>query len=209
MTITIIKILKKYWHVLVLIACAVIIHLLSEDIKAKKAEITRKTANIEVLNKDFTTYVADAKAVLSGKDTIIKRQAARVGALTYTVDEFKRYRTEDIETIKSMGLKLKNVLSVANVGTQNAQTIVMPTVKTDSSTCFNYKDSFIQVDGCAYKDKTVLHYRGQDSLSIVPSVVPKHKFLWFTWGIKGIQIDVISKNPNTTFTYLKYIEIKK
>ena len=204
-----IPLLKKYWHWAALALAGITIYLLSNDIKAKKAEINRKTSNIEVLNKDFTSYVASVKVVLNKKDTLIKLQAANVGSLTYTLDEFKRYRAEDVQTIKSMGLKLKNVLSVANVSTQTSQNISTPNIKTDTSTCFSYKDSFIQVAGCAYKDKTILYYSGQDSLTIIPSVIPKHKFLWMTWGVKGVQLDVISKNPNTTFTYAKYVEIKR
>ena len=202
-------IIKKYWYWATLVLSALAIYLLFSDIKDKKAEIDRKTSNIEVLNKDFTSYKADVKVVLNNKDTTIKLQAARVGSLTYTLDEFKRYRAEDVQTIKSMGLKLKNVLSVANVSTQTTQTISTPTIKTDSSTCFSYKDSFIQIAGCSDGIKTILYYSGQDSLTIVPSVIPKHKFLWMTWGVKGVQLDVISKNPNTAFTYAKYVEIKR
>jgi hypothetical protein len=205
----IIQLLKKYWYWAALIGASVTIYLLSNDIKAKKAEINRKTSNIEVLNKDFISYVASVKVVLNNKDTTIKLQAAKVGSLTYTLDEFKRYRAGDAQTIKLMGLKFKNVLSVANVSTQTSQNITTQTIKTDSSMCFAYKDSFIQVAGCAYKDKTILYYSGQDSLTIIPSVIPKHKFLWMTWGVKGVQLDVISKNPNTTFTYAKYVEIKR
>ena len=186
-----------------------VIYLLSSDIKAKKAEINRKTSNIETLNKDFTSYVASVKVVLNKKDTLIKLQAANVGSLTYTLDEFKRYRAEDAQTIKSMGLKLKNVLSVANVSTHTSQNITTPTINTDTTVCFNYKDSFVSIFGCVKNDSTALAYSGQDSLTIVPSVIPKHKFLWVTWGVKGVQLDVISKNPNTTFTYAKYVEIKK
>ena len=205
----ILSLLKKYWYYLALALAWITIYLLSNDIKAKKAEINRKTSNIEVLNKDFTSYVASVKVVLNNKDTLIKLQAAKVGSLTYTLDEFKRYRAEDVQTIKSMGLKLKNVISVASVSTQTSQNISTPTIKTDSTICFNYKDNFVSIFGCVKNDSTALVYTGQDSLTIVPSVIPKHKFLWMTWGVKGIQLDVISKNPNTTFTYVKYVEIKR
>ena len=204
-----IPLLKKYWHWAALALAGLAIYLLSNDIKAKKAEINRKTSNIEVLNSDFTSYAANVKVVLNKKDTLIKLQAAKVGSLTYTLDEFKRYRAEDVQTIKSMGLKLKNVLSVASVSTQTSQSIVIPTIKTDTTVCFNYKDSFVSIFGCVKNDSTALAYSWQDSLTIVPSVIPKHKFLWMTWGVKGVQLDVISKNPNTTFTYAKYVEIKR
>ena len=205
----IIPIIKKYWYWAALIGAGFTIYLLASEVKKEKAENVRKTSNIEVLNKDFTSYAANVKVVLNKKDTLIKLQAARVGSLTYTLDEFKRYRAEDAQTIKSMGLKLKNVLSVANVSTQTSQNITTPTIKTDSTVCFNYKDSFVSIFGCVKNDSTALAYSGQDSLTIVPSVIPKHKFLWMTWGVKGVQLDVISKNPNTTFTYAKYVEIKR
>lgn len=205
----IIPLLKKYWYWAALALAGLAIHFLSNDIKAKKAEINRKTSNIEVLNKDFTSYVTSVKVVLNKKDTLIKLQAAKVGSLTYTLDEFKHYRAEDVQTIKSMGLKLKNVLSVANVSTQTSQNIATPTIRTDTTVCFNYKDDFVSIFGCVKNDSTALAYSGQDSLTIIPSVIPKHKFLWMTWGVKGVQLDVISKNPNTTFTYAKYVEIKR
>lgn len=201
--------IKKYWYWAALVVAGITIYLLSNDIKAKKAEINRKTSNIEVLNNDFKSYKTGVKVVLNNKDTTIKLQAAKVGSLTYTLDEFKHYRAEDVQTIKSMGLKLKNVLSVASVSTNTSHTITTPTLKTDSSTCFAYKDSFMQIAGCSDGINTILYYSGQDFLTIVPSVIPKHKFLWMTWGVKGVQLDVISKNPNTTFTYEKYVEIKR
>ena len=202
-------IIKKYWYYIALAVMAGVVYLLSSDIKAKKAEINRKTSNIEVLNKDFTSYVTSVKVVLNKKDTLIKLQAAKVGSLTYTLDEFKHYRADDVQTIKLMGLKLKNVLSVASVSTQTSQNISTPTIRTDTTVCFNYKDAFVSIFGCVKNDSTALAYSGQDSLTIIPSVIPKHKFLWMTWGIKGVQLDVISKNPNTTFTYAKYVEIKR
>ena len=205
----IIPIIKKYWYWAALIGAGFTIYLLASEVKKEKAENVRKTSNIEVLNKDFTSYAANVKVVLNKKDTLIKLQAAKVGSLTYTLDEFKRYRAEDTQTIKSIGLKLKNVLSVANVSTQTSQNITTPTIKTDTTMCFNYKDGFISIFGCVKNDSTALAYSGQDSLTIVPSVIPKHKFLWMTWGVKCVQLDVISKNPNTTFTYAKYVEIKR
>lgn len=200
--------IKKYWYWAALVLAVITIYLLSSEIKKEKAENVRKTSNIEVLNNDFTSYAANVKVVLNKKDTLIKLQAANVGSLTYTLDEFKRYRAEDAQTIKSMGLKLKNVLSVANVSTQTEQQIITPTIKTDSTVCFNYNDPFISVSACSDSKNTKLYYSMTDSLTTVVNTIPKHKFLWWSWGVKAININILSKNPNTTFTYLDYIELK-
>jgi len=208
----IMSILKKYWSYLLIAFLAVVIYFMFTLLKEKNAEISRKASNIEVLNTNYKNYkVAYTLKDKDGKkkDTTIMLSAAKVGSLTYKLDEFKRYKIEDAQTIKDMGLKLKNVLSVANVNTQIEQHITTPAIKTDTSTCFNYKDGFIELSGCIIDTTTDIGYKVKDKLLIIPSIVKKHHFLWFEWGVKGIQLDVLSKNPNASFTYASYIEIKK
>jgi hypothetical protein len=202
-------ILKKYWSYLLIALLAVVIYFMFSTIKAKNAEIIRKTSNIEVLNSEFQKYKVESTIKINGKDSTIQLNAAKINSLSYTVAEFEQYRGNDAQTIESLKLKLKNVISVANVETQIEQNITAPTIKTDSSTCFNYKDEFIELSGCTVDTTTDISYKVKDKLLIVPSIVKKHHFLWFEWGVKGIQLDVLSKNPNSSFTYESYIEIKK
>ena len=209
MTTIIISILKKYWSYLLIALLVVVIYFMFSTLKAKNAEISRKTSNIEVLNSEFQKYKVKSTIKMNGKDSTIQLNAAKINSLSYTVSEFEQYRANDYQTIESLKLKLKNVLSVANVETQIEQHITTPTIKTDTSTCFNYKDEFIELSGCTVDTTTDIGYKVKDKLLIVPSIVKKHHFLWFEWGVKGIQLDVLSKNPNSSFTYESYIEIKK
>ena len=202
-------ILKKYWSYSLIALLSVVIYFMFGTIKEKNVEIIRKTSNIEVLNSEFQKYKVESTIKMNGKDSTIQLNAAKINSLSYTVSEFEQFRANDAQTIESLKLKLKNVLSVANVSTQTSQNVTTPTIKTDTTVCFNYKDSFVSIFGCVKNDSTALAYSGQDSLTIIPSVIPKHKFLWMTWGAKGVRLDVISKNPNTTFTYAKYVEIKR
>ena len=201
-------ILKKYWSYLLIALLAVVIYFMFGTIKAKNAEISRKTSNIEVLNSEFQKYKVESTIKINGKDSTIQLNAAKINSLSYTVAEFEQYRANDYQTIESLKLKLKNVLSVANVETQIEQHITAPTIKTDSSTCFNYKDEFLDLSGCVIDTVASIGYKVKDKLFIVPSIVKKHHFLWFEWGVKGIQLDVLSKNTNSSFTYESYIELK-
>lgn len=212
MTTIILSLIKKYWAYLSLAICVIIIYCMLGTIKRKNSEIARKTSNIEVLNANFNSYKVAYKIglkKLSGKDSIIELNAAKVGSLSYTVDEFKQFRDSDVQTIEALKLKLKNVISVTNIGTQTDQHITTPTIKTDSTTCFNYKDEFLTMNGCVEKDSADITYENTDKLTIIPSTVAKHHFLWWEWGVKGIQLDVLSHNPHTTFTYEKYYDLKK
>ena len=208
MTTIIISILKKYWSYLLIAFLAVVIYFMFGTIKSKNAEISRKTSNIEVLNSEFQKYKVESTIKINGKDSTIQLNAAKINSLSYTVAEFEQYRGNDAQTIESLKLKLKTVLSVANVSTHTEQQIITPTIKTDSTVCFNYNDNFISVSACSDSKNTKLYYSMTDSLTTVINTIPKHKFLWWSWGVKAININILSKNPNTTFTYLDYIELK-
>lgn len=208
----IIEIIKKYWHVLVLMILIGIIFLMAGSLHKNKIEIERKTRNIEVLNsraRMFEVMYNTGLNTLCGKDSLVKLHATKVEALSYTLAEYKQYREEDLKVIESLKIKLKQVISVTNVGTSTEQTITTPTIHTDTAACFNYEDKYLKLSGCTKKDSTTVSYRTHDDLTIIPTFIPKHKFLWWTWGVRGVELNVISKNPNTSFNYNQYYEIKK
>lgn len=208
----ILPLLKKYWTYVALLLCLITLYFLFTTIKSKNIEIARKTSNIEVLNDTVKHYKVSYNTGLKTihkKDSIILLNAASIQGLNYTISEYEQFRSADLETIKALNLKLKNVSSVTNIGTQTNQVIHTSTIKTDSTVCFNYKDKYLSLFGCVKNDSTAIAYQSSDSLTIIPSSIPKHHFLWWSWGVKGIKLDVISMNPNTSFTYERYIELKK
>lgn len=206
--------MKKYFYIAVSILLVFLITLSViqvKQLKTAKAENERLSSNQISLNSDLVCYKSayhTGLKTIHGKDSIIQLNAAKVQSLTYTIDEFKQFRAVDVQTIKELNLKLKNVQSVTNIGTQTEQTISTPTIKKDSSNCFAYKDSFLILDGCSKGKYTEIHYLVTDKLTPIVTKIPKHNFLWWSWGIKAIQLDIRAKNPNTKFTYLKYIELK-
>jgi len=199
------------WQHFLLISLCVIISFLTDSNKKLQFENSRKTNNVEVLNSNFKSYKSAYNTGLKtihGKDSIIQLNAAKVQALTYTVDEFKQFRASDIQTIRELNLKLKNVQSVTNIGTQTNSNIPIKIQYVDSTKCLYFNDKFTTVSGCFKGDSIDLLVENRDSLTTAVSRVPKYKFLWWSWGVKAIQLDIRAQNPKTKFTYLKYIELK-
>lgn len=170
-------------------------------IQSLKIENKRKTKNIETLNSTFEMY----KFKTSKGDSL---NAVKINSLEYTVKEFKQFRGDDALLIENLKLKVKNLKSVTNISTETVTKIKTKIQYKDSTKCLHYKDDFTSVDGCFEGDVIQLIVQTKDSLTTIASRVPKHHFLWWSWGVKAIEMNIVSKNPNTTFTYLKYIELE-
>jgi hypothetical protein len=185
--------------------------LLIDANKKQRAENKRLTYNQEVLNSNFESYKSAYKTglkTIAGKDSIIQLNAAKIFALSYSVYELKQFSAQDVKTIAELKLKLKNVQSVTNVGTNTTSNIETRIVYVDSVKCLDYADRFTSVSGCFKGDSIDLKIEHRDSLTTIVSRVPAHRFLWWTWGVKAIELDIRAQNPDTKFTYLKYIEMK-
>ncbi|HEY6915156.1 MAG TPA: DUF6549 family protein [Paludibacter sp.] len=168
--------------------------------KAKNERLTadnaRFTKNIEVLNKNFVSY-----------KTAYGHSAAKVEALTYTKKEASTYAKRPIEQAKELNIKPKDIVSTTEIGMQT-DTHVTATIQPVDS-CFTYKDSFNTVYGCIHPKFVTLDIHTRDSLTTFVNRIPKHHFLWWSWGTKAIELNIIAQNPKTTFNYLRYIELKK
>lgn len=181
---------------LLVVSCA-LLYFSNKYAQAQKTEAERQSKNVEVLNKKFTSY-----------KTAYRNSAAKVEALTYKITEMQTYESGLTQTIKELKLKPKNVISAAEITTQSAATIKTVIQYVDSTKCLNYQDDFTTVSGCFKGDSIDLKIENRDSLTTVISRVPKYHFLWWSWGVKAIQLDIRAKNPGTKFEYLKYIEVK-
>jgi len=163
-----------------------------------KKELQRQLRNVEVLNKNFKTY-----------KTAYGNSVMKVQQLQYTVKELKTYETELVERLERAEIKAKRVKTVIQVGTEIVIRDTVPILTVDSVRCFTYNDGWNLITGCmAHDEKVQLQAVIKDSLDVVPTIIPK-RFLWWDVGVKAIEVNVISQNPLTEYTYGKYIEIRK
>lgn len=164
-----------------------------------KKEAQRQKQNVEILNKNYKTY-----------KNAFGETIAQVDGLKYTIDELKTNEQKLYKELKDNKIKLKNVQAITEIRTVTKVQFKTITQYVDSAKCFSYKDKWNTVEGCfTTKDTVAISIETRDSLNIIPEIIPKYRFLFWTWGAKGIKLNVISKNPYTKFEYLKYIEIKK
>ncbi len=164
---------------------------------AEKQERERQQNNVEVLNSDIKRYKV--------RDSL---NVASIDALKYSIGEMKKYRAEDLKLISDLKIKNKNLESLTKVSTSVTDTIYKDRwhPAPNNPDCLEYSDKWATVTAC-FKDSTV-SYSVMDSLDIVVSKVPKHKFLWWSWGTKGYKVNVVNFNPRSTIEYLEYIKME-
>lgn len=181
----------------------------AKQIANLKDEREKYRANTETLAKCVEQYKT--------KDLL---NAAQVGALTLTIEEYERYRANDLELIKTLQIKnrdLQNVtttqaITIAKLdGTVRDSIIYKDRYTTDTLRCIDIDDEWYELHGCANKDgKFDGTFINRDSLLIAVSIKYKRflGFLWKTSKVKDRKIDVVSRNPHTKIQGVEYVIIQ-
>ena len=193
--------MKKYIYlgiaaVLFLMSVALVISF--DKIEKQKAEISRKTQNIEVLSGEITTSKTKSEQLMS-----------KIGALTYTVGEYERLKAKDAETIADMKIRLKNVSNSTRIQTITETKFVDKLItQPDSTICFDYSDKFNAFSGCLNKDSIFGKFSNREELFLVVHTKKTKKFLFWEYGRKITEISAKSENPETRISKIDYIVVK-
>lgn len=205
--------MKKYIGLAVAaVVVAAIVALVVQHGKIKHLRAERDTyrTNTQVLMEDVERYQT--------KDSL---NVATIGVLELKLSEFKKYRAEDAELIKSLKVKNRDLEAVT---TAQMQTISELRAELKDSIvylpgdtvervvkCIEYRDRYLDVVGCVIDNVFSGEVVSRDSLTIVNTVQYKRfwGFLWKTKKVKNRQIDVVSRNPHTQIMGVEYIEIEK
>lgn len=205
--------MKKYIGLAVAaVVAAAIVALIVQHSKIKHLRAERDTyqTNAQVLMEDVKRYQT--------RDSL---NVATIGVLELKLSEFKKYRAEDAELIKSLKIKNRDLEAVT---TAQMQTISELRAELKDSIvylpgdtvervvkCIEYRDRYLDVVGCIVDNVFSGEVVSRDSLTIVNTVQYKRfwGFLWKTKKVKNRQIDVVSKNPHTQIMGVEYIEIEK
>ena len=205
--------MKKYIGLAVAaVVVAAIVALIVQHGKIKHLRAERDTyqTNTQVLMEDVKRYQT--------RDSL---NVATIGVLELKLDEFRKYRAEDAELIKSLKVKNRDLEAVT---TAQMQTISELRAELKDSIvylpgdtvervvkCIEYRDRYLDVVGCIVDNVFSGEVVSRDSLTIVNTVQYKRfwGFLWKTKKVKNRQIDIVSKNPHTQIMGVEYIEIEK
>lgn len=185
--------------ILLFLICLLSILSLAFYIQNKKLEIAKKenarlVSNQKVLNSTIEYYKTK-----SGKN------AAVTTKIVYTIKEIKVFNPELVKTIEDLKLKLKNIESINQVGTQTNIHIKAPL---DSVKCFNYTTNYLNFSGCIKNDSVIAKSQSFDTLTIVTNLEKKRVLLFFRKTI-GVNLNIVTANPDSNISYAKFIEVKK
>lgn len=172
--------------------------------------------------KNNTTTLLNDVITYKIKDSL---NAIQVGELSLRLSEFKKYRSEDAELIKSLQIKNRDLQGVSKAQLQTIYKLqgqvrdsivyvkgdTETIIRTDTLRCLTIKDKWFDLHGCINKQNAFSgNFESRDSLIYVETVKYKRflGFLWKTKKIKDRKQDIVSKNPNTKIIGAEFITIR-
>lgn len=158
----------------------------------------------------------------------LDRQTQNVGSLSYSIqydklgdslsvakhtalqtkyDELQKLHLADTKVIKDLKVKLKDADVVHTVASSTTDTVSITPVKDKEDSVFAYTDKWMKL----YIDIPTrqCQYTAYDSLTTIVSHIYKHKFLWWRWGTKGYQVQIVNFNPHSKINYSRFIQVVK
>ena len=192
------KVLSKYLLVAVLLLSGIVyiqyrrnVHLANERDRYQ-ANNTALLSEVRRMRIDSTTLAVDTKG------------------LRLTVEEYKRFRAQDAETIKKLGVKIKNLEAAAKhqleVGGPIDAVIIRDTVpllrqKVEMIT------PHIQLTGMIEDSRLKGQIRVPVTLN--QAIWVEYKGWWFWKRVKAIHQSISSDNPYVDIKYTEYFQIQK
>lgn len=181
-------------------------------IKLERAEKEVYKANTNALLSDVELYKTESN-----------KSVAKVNELSLTLSEYEKYRAEDVQTIKELKVDRKRLQSINTANTetiyslksQAKDTIIYISAKndfkahSDTLKCVSVNNEWLSFNGCIDKRNSFTgDIKTRDKITCIEHVEPK-RFLFFKWGVKSRQLEVVSDNPYTTITDAEFITIRK
>lgn len=198
------QIINRFLTTAVIVLFGVLILFSRYSVKLKESRDVYERNNYALLS-DVTRLQLDSAST-----------AVDVKVLQLSLNEYKRYRAEDLEQIRKMGVKIKNLEAVAkHVAEVNASftseitdTVVVRDTVLLTLQKIEVNTPFLQVDGIISDNRISGHIKLPVTLHQAVSLEYKHKFLWWQWRVKAIHQTIASDNPHVEINYSEMILIR-
>lgn len=205
--------MKKYIIIAAIalaVAAVVTIWVQRSRINQLTGERDKYRTNTETLLQDVYRYKT--------KDSL---NAARVGVLELSIQDYERFMKEDADLINK--LKRKNE-ELQNFSKIQAETIIKIRAQVKDSLiyipgdtayqlipCVSFRDSWTNIEACVYNDTLIGDIQIRDSLILYETIIYKRflGFLWKTKKIKERSFNIVSKNPYTEIKGVEVVSIRK
>lgn len=147
--------------------------------------------------------------------------AAKVGVLELSIQDYERFMKEDADLINK--LKRKNE-ELQNFSKIQAETIIKIRAQVKDSLiyipgdtayqsipCVSFHDSWTNIEACVYNDTLIGDIQIRDSLILYETIIYKRFLgvLWKTKKIKERSFNIVSKNPYTEIKGVEVVSIRK
>lgn len=196
--------MNKYSFLIIAVLSGITISLLRSRQRLIEEKDSYKS-NTEALMSEVRRIQADSSTM-----------ALDIKTLTMSLDEYKRFRAEDEEKIKKLGIRIKDLEAAAKHN-----------VKVDAPIDAEIKDSvmirdtvpvflkavrmdtpYLKINGIIENDRLTGKINLPVTLNQAFWIEYKHKFLWWRWKMKAIHQTISSDNPYVEIKYSEYIKIK-
>lgn len=179
-------------------------------------ENTRLQNNQSTLLSENNALIAESQKYKTS-DSL---SAIKVNELRLTLEEYKKYRSDDLALINKLNIDKREMQKVIDLQAKTINDLAAPLRDTviiykGSETgvkAFSYRSQWTDVEGLInlQSDSVNLSVRNRESLVIVESVKYKRflGFLWRTKKIKSRSVDIVSRNPNTEIIDADYESIE-
>jgi hypothetical protein len=172
------------------------------------------------LRAERDTYQGNTSALLSG----IKRMkidsattAVDVKTLRLSLDEYRRYRAEDAAHIKRLGIELKRLELAARheleidapLQAELKDTVVIRDTVTLLLKKIGMDTPYLKINGIIENNFLKGNVYLPVTLHQAVWIEPKHRFLWWRWGVKAVHQTISSDNPHVRIRYSEVMEIQK
>ena len=196
------KIIIQLLAALLIVTMVAFIHSVNKC-EQLRADLDRQSYNVANLNYDIE--------FANVRDTL---NVAMLNTLQAKYDELQKLHLTDTKLIKDLKVKLKDVQSIHTTASTTADTVYLtpePTAAVAGSgspdSIYTYKDKWLSLH--IDIPKRECRYASHDSLTTIVSRTYRHKFLWWRWGSKGYQGQIVNHNPHSKIDYSRYIEVVK
>lgn len=157
--------------------------------------------DVERLSHNMTIIAEPWEYTHIDSTVVIKHEALKA-----KYDELEKQHLTDTELIKKLKVRLKDTEAIQTISVASADTIYLEPTSVKQDSTFAYTDKWISLS--IDIPNRLCAYRTTDSLSTIVSRTYKHKFLWWRWGTKGYQVQIVNHNPHSKVTYSKYVKVE-
>ena len=196
--------MNKYTFLIIAVLSGITISLLRSRQRLIEEKDSYKS-NTEALMSEVRRIQADSSTM-----------ALDIKTLTMSLDEYKRFRAEDEEKIKKLGIRIKDLEATAkhnvevdapidaeikdSVMIRDTVPVFLKAVRMDTP--------YLKINGIIENDRLTGKIYLPVTLNQAFWIEYKHKFLWWRWKVKAIHQTISSDNPYVEIKYSEYIKIK-